>query len=266
MLEAERAKRAATEAELRTRDDFLSLAAHELRTPLTALQLNLQSLGRSMRDPPDLVSKAAAQGHRLSELVEELIEVSQIHLGHVKLVRRAVDLSAVVREVVTERSPDANKVECELRIVAPSSIVGRWDPAQLAHVLDNLLSNAFRFGAGAPVEISVERHDSKARLVVHDHGIGIPRARLPFVFDLFEHAAPSRNYGGLGMGLFVARALVRAHGGSIDVESAEGAGSTFTVDLPLDPRQGCTPATMAAEPPNTIASSTNSSGTSASAG
>jgi signal transduction histidine kinase len=265
-LEAERAKRTATETELRTRDDFLSLAAHELRTPLTALQLSLQSAERSAPNPTDFISRAATQLRRLSELVEELIDVSQIHLGHLTLVRREVDLSALVRDVVADRAAEAKSSRCEVRIVTAQSVVGRWDRAQIAHVLSNLLSNAFRFGPGAPIEISVERRDKTARLVVRDQGIGIPRARLPFVFDLFEHAAPSRNYGGLGMGLFVARALVQAHGGSIDVVSTEGAGSTFIVDLPLDDAQDSRRAIIPAEPPKTIASSANSSLTSASAG
>jgi signal transduction histidine kinase len=112
----------------------------------------------------------------------------------------------------------------------------------------------------------VERRNSSARLVVRDQGIGIARARLPFVFDLFDHSAPSRNYGGLGMGLFVARAVVRAHGGSIDVVSSEGEGSTFIVDLPLEEPQDSTRAIIAEEPPKTIASSANSSLTSASEG
>jgi signal transduction histidine kinase len=265
-LEAERARHAATQAELRTRDDFLSLAAHELRTPLTALQLNVQAIARTLPDPPELVSKAVAQLRRLSDLVEELIEVSQIHLGHLTLVRREVDLSTLVRDVVAERSADAKNARCEVRVAAPPSIVGHWDRTQIAHVLSNLLSNALRFGTGAPVEISVESRDSTARLVVRDHGMGIPRARLPFVFDLFEHAAPSRNYGGLGMGLFVARAVVRAHGGSIDVASSEGDGSTFTIDLPLDVAHDSRRAIIPAEPPKTIASSMNSSLTSASEG
>jgi signal transduction histidine kinase len=231
-LEAERVRRAATEAELRTRDDFLSLAAHELRTPLTALQLSLQSACRTLPDPPHSLTKAQAQGRRLSELVEELLEVSRIHLGQVTLARRDVDLSAVVRDVVAARAADAQSARCEVRILSAPPVVGFWDPEQIAHALSNLLSKAFRFGAGAPIEISVEQHDSTARLVVRDHGIGIPRARLPFVFELFGESA-ARCYGGLGVGLFVARALVRAHVGSIDVQSSEGTGTTFTIDLPL---------------------------------
>jgi signal transduction histidine kinase len=233
LLEAERAKRAATEAELRTRDDFLSLAAHTLRTPLTALQLSLQSGCRALSSPSAMLSRAEKQGRRLSGLVEELIEVSQIHLGDVTPARRDVDLAAVVREVVDARAVDAQSARCEVRILGAPSVVGYWDPGQIAHVLSNLLSNAFRFGRGAPIEISIERHETAARVDVRDYGIGIPRARLPFVFDLFGSAVVSRGYGGLGVGLFVARGLVRAHGGSIDVQSTEGGGATFTVDLPL---------------------------------
>jgi signal transduction histidine kinase len=233
MLEAERAKRAAAEEEVRTRDDFLSLAAHELRTPLTSLQLGIQALSRAAPSPSEMLSTTARQARRLSDLVEELVDVSQIHLGHVRLVRSDVDLSALVREVVASRATEVKQARADVEFFGDPSVVGHWDRAQIAHVVANLLANALKFGQGAPIEITVGRHDDTARLVVRDHGIGIPRGRLPFVFDLFDRAAPARNYGGLGIGLYVAGALVTAHGGSIDVESTEGLGSAFTVELPL---------------------------------
>jgi signal transduction histidine kinase len=98
--------------------------------------------------------------------------------------------------------------------------------------------NAAKFGAGKPIEIRIERLGAAARLTVTDHGIGIDPARRPYVFDRFERAVPSSRYGGLGLGLYIARSIVVAHGGTITVESVLGAGSSFTVTLPcstLDP-------------------------------
>jgi signal transduction histidine kinase len=111
-------------------------------------------------------------------------------------------------------------------------IVGRWDPSRLEQVVTNLMTNAAKFGAGKPIEIRIERSGADAQLTVTDHGIGIDPARCRHVFDRFERAVPSSRYGGLGLGLYIARSIVVAHGGTITVESELGAGSTFTVTLP----------------------------------
>jgi signal transduction histidine kinase len=110
--------------------------------------------------------------------------------------------------------------------------VGRWDPSRLEQVVTNLIMNAIKFGAGRPIEIRVGQRDGVARLVIEDHGIGIDPDRLPHVFERFERAVPWANYGGLGLGLYITGWIVRAHGGSIHVESVLGQGSRFTVELP----------------------------------
>jgi signal transduction histidine kinase len=102
-------------------------------------------------------------------------------------------------------------------------------------VVTNLVSNAIKFGAGKPIAIRIDRIGDAARLTVADHGIGIDPARLPYVFDRFERAVPSSSYGGLGLGLYIARSIVVNHGGAITVESEPGAGTTFTVTLPCEP-------------------------------
>ena len=233
LSEQERARREAAEEALRTRDDFLSLASHELRTPVTSLQLAIQALKRWPAKADDFLTTAERQSRRLSDLVEELIDVAQIHLGSVVLVPSEVDLAALVREVVALRHHDIERARSVVTVGGESTLVGYWDRAHLAHVVLNLLANALKFGPGAPVEITLTRGDGDvARLVVRDHGIGIPPGRLPFVFELFERAVPASRYGGLGLGLYVVRALVEAHGGWIRVESDEGAGSTFTSELP----------------------------------
>jgi signal transduction histidine kinase len=131
-------------------------------------------------------------------------------------------------------------VEC----AAP--VIGQWDPSRLDQVVTNLLSNAAKFGAGKPIEIRIEQLGDSARLTVIDHGIGIDPARRPRVFDRFERAVPSSRYGGLGLGLYIARSIVIAHGGTIAVDSELGAGSMFTVTLPCSP-PGSTPGPVASE-------------------
>jgi len=120
-------------------------------------------------------------------------------------------------------------------VEAPAPVVGRWDPARLEHVIAHLLLNAFKFGGGKPVHVRVERNGNRALLSVKDEGIGIAREDQERIFHRFERAVGIRQYGGLGLGLWIASEFVHAHGGTIRVESAAGKGSIFTVDLPIDP-------------------------------
>jgi signal transduction histidine kinase len=118
--------------------------------------------------------------------------------------------------------------------------VGSWDRARIKKVIVSLLSNAIKFAPGKEIEVVVtgDRH-GWARLTVEDHGMGIPSERLPHIFGRLERAVSASHYGGLGLGLYIVRALVEAHGGTVDVSSAPGEGAKFTVDLPLaEPRVG----------------------------
>ena len=117
----------------------------------------------------------------------------------------------------------------------------------MAQLISNLLSNACKYGAGKPIEVSVEPLAERARLTVSDHGIGIPTADLERIFQPFERAVSFRHYGGLGLGLYITRQVVEAHGGSIQVQSELGRGSTFVVELPLARPPGAD-ATDAPEP------------------
>jgi signal transduction histidine kinase len=114
-------------------------------------------------------------------------------------------------------------------------VLGRWDPLRIEQVIANLLSNACKYGAGKPIEIQVGEEHGRARLSVQDHGIGIPAADRDRIFERFERAASRRHYGGLGLGLYISRQVVQAHAGAIRVQSQTGEGSTFIVDLPLQP-------------------------------
>lgn len=232
------------QAMLALREEFLSIASHELKTPLTALHLQIQVLtrwltgddsGMPARDRTrQILEGVDRQMKRLSRLVNDLLDVARIGAGRLDVERREIDLTALVAEVV-----DRFHVEVAASgsaITVRGEPVTVWaDPFRVDQVVTNLLSNAIRYGEGRPIEITVDRQPGAGRVQVRDHGIGIAAHQIQLVFDRFERVAVSHNYGGLGLGLYIARQIVEAHGGRVLVESAEGKGSVFTVELPLRP-------------------------------
>ena len=238
-------QRKATERDLReavrARDEFLHIASHELRTPLTSLKLQLESLRTSLSRPEALpperlqskAESALRQSARLGTLVDELLDVSRFAEDRVVVEAEEGDLVSAVRAVVERMGPDAARAGSEVRLVAPEAVRARFDPARIEQALTHLVVNALKYGAGKPVDVVVQRQGAAARLLVRDRGIGIDPAERERIFGRFERAVSSRHYGGLGLGLFVARRLVEAHGGTIEVDSAPGAGSTFAIELPL---------------------------------
>jgi signal transduction histidine kinase len=222
---------------LRVRDAFLSIASHELKTPLTALKLSAQSLRRAAVAQGGAPARAAdqvdQQVSRLVTLVDTLLDVSQLNERRLRLDPAEVDLAALVREVAGRLTGDAAAGGPAVVVEAAAPVVGRWDRVRLEQVAANLISNALKYGAGKPVVARVEAGAGLAHLAVIDGGIGIPAAEQGRIFERFERAEAARGYGGFGLGLWISRALVEAHGGAISVESAPGAGSTFRVRLPL---------------------------------
>lgn len=227
-----------TQRSLRLREEFLVLAAHELRTPLTALLLQLQGLSRRMAQAglghsfTERVDAAARQVARLSDLVETLLDVSRLAAGAMLLTVEDVDLAAVVEEVLGRLEESARAQGTTVALDVQSRPVGRWDRVRLDQVVTNLLTNAIKYGAGKPIDVQVRATEDLAFLSVRDRGIGIPPADLERIFGRFERAHSVRAYGGLGLGLYVARQIVEAHGGRIRAESAIGEGATFVVELP----------------------------------
>jgi signal transduction histidine kinase len=145
-----------------------------------------------------------------------------------------VDLSALARRVVEAQADGIARSHSEVTLHAPEPVVGAWDPRRIEVVLANLLSNAVKFGDGKPIEISVGSAGGLALLTIRDRGMGISAADQRRIFDRFERAVSEQNFGGFGLGLWVTREVVEAHGGRVSVESARGEGSTFRVELPLD--------------------------------
>lgn len=222
---------------IRARDRFLSVASHELYTPLSSLKLALEGLrGDRVRLSPEATEAALGIAHRqverLERLIGNLLDVSRIQSGRLTPHLEEVDLGSVVEEVAEEMAQELAQVSSTLTISSPAPVVGRWDRAQLAHVVTNLLGNAAKFGAGAPIEVVVQREDETARLIVSDHGIGIPAEQLSRVLDPYERAVSDRSYGGLGLGLHIVRRIVEGLGGAVRIESVLGDTTTVTVSLP----------------------------------
>ncbi|QSQ22184.1 PAS domain-containing protein [Pyxidicoccus parkwayensis] len=229
-----------TQEAVRARDEFLSVAAHELRTPLAALRLRVQGaqgvLHAGVAGAQERLERALdaadRQVQRLSDLVESLLDVSQLQGSAPRLHLEDVDLASVVREVVSRSEEAAARVGCRLVVGALEPTPGKWDVARLSQVVTHLLSNAMKFGPGKPVEVGLESEADVATLVVTDHGIGIAPGRVDGLFRRFERAVPVRHYGGLGLGLYRLRRIVEAHGGEVSVNSTPGEGATFRIRLP----------------------------------
>ncbi len=226
--------------EVRDRDEFLSVASHELRTPVTALQLQLQLIQRAAGRPGGVVAEVLAgklnalerQCRRIAVLVNELLDVSRLRLGRLELRLEEFDLAEVAGETVAHLFEEGMRVGSHIDVVTAGAATGRWDRLRLEQVITNLLSNAIKFGQAKPITVEVSADSSLARLVVRDRGIGIEPADQERIFQRFERAVPSHHFGGLGLGLYIAREIVDAHGGTMQVDSQPGAGTTFTVELP----------------------------------
>jgi PAS domain S-box-containing protein len=220
------------------RDEFLSVASHELRTPVTSLQLAVQSALTIGAEAPagflrHALESSERQTRRLGRLVDALLDVSRIQAGRLELQREPTDLALIAREVTSLLDADARRAGCPVRVESEGPVVGHWDKARLDQVITNLLSNAIKYGAGAPIAITVRKLDGRARLTVRDQGIGLSPSERGRIFERFERAVSAKHYGGLGLGLYIVRRIVDAHGGQIAVESAPGAGAQFVVELPL---------------------------------
>ncbi|MBU8896635.1 PAS domain-containing protein [Corallococcus sp. M34] len=241
---ASEAQAEALRAALETRDEFLSIASHELKTPLTSLQLQLQLLARAVAGRasegeasplPARVRAAQRQVARLALLVATLLDLSRIRAGRLELEPEQLDLSALVTDLASRCQEDATSAGCLLNLQVTPGVVGFWDRLKLEQILTNLLSNAFKYGAAHPVEVTVDHDDARARVIVRDHGIGIDLEHQVRIFERFERAVYARDYGGVGLGLWISRKLARSLEGDIRVESVLGEGSTFIVQLPLRP-------------------------------
>ncbi|HWE26795.1 MAG TPA: GAF domain-containing sensor histidine kinase, partial [Polyangia bacterium] len=232
---------ASSQEAIRVRDDFLSIASHEMNTPLTPLTLWIQKLKKMLAKGttldahrlPLLLDTIDRQLGRMTRLVAGLLDVSRINAGKLQMHAEEVDLVALAYGVIDRHAAESQIAGCETSVRADGPIVGRCDPLRIEQVLTNLLANAIKYAPGTPITIALERRGEWAVIAVRDQGIGIASENFVRIFDRFERVASVQNIGGLGLGLFISRQIVEAHGGTLRVESEVGHGATFVVELPI---------------------------------
>jgi signal transduction histidine kinase/DNA-binding response OmpR family regulator len=220
------------QAAIRIREDFVSIASHELKTPLTPLKLQLASLQRRLPEDRgvvlDRLAIADRQVDKIEELVSQLLDVSKIAAGRFDLQPQWIDLRRIAERVFERFANNPAAAQMKLEGAARACL----DPFRMEQLLTNLVSNAVKYGQGKPIEVSLSTDESQVRLSVRDHGIGIGALEQTRIFDRFERAVSSSQYGGFGLGLWIARQIVEASGGRISVTSTLGAGADFVVLLP----------------------------------
>jgi signal transduction histidine kinase len=236
---------------LRAREHFISVASHELRTPLAPLRLQVQRLLRGMRRPgnapsPEAIVEALVivdrQVERLTALLDNVLDLTRLRLGRLRLAPEAMDLGALVEEVATSLRDSLAQTGGSLRIERRGPTIGLWDRARLGQVVTNLLANATKHGGGA-IEVTVAGAADAVTVVVRDHGPGIAAGAEQRIFDRFEQTTPPRDdggrgdtaAGGLGLGLYISREIVEAHQGRISIERPADGGVAFKIELPIKP-------------------------------
>lgn len=227
---------------IQVRDEFLSIASHELKTPMTSLKLQIQMTRRAVDTKESKVPTAerlakvldmsAVQVNRLNALVDDLLDVSRIESGKLTYHFEEVELCQLVKEVVERYQDHLLSAGCAVTVNVATAVPVWGDRYRLEQVVLNLLSNAAKYGRGKPVMVEVSGAGC-ARISVRDSGIGIPSDKLDKVFERFERAAHTAHIGGLGLGLYISREIMRGHGGTIRCESELGGGSNFVAELPL---------------------------------
>ncbi|MFY0525753.1 PAS domain S-box protein [Archangium gephyra] len=231
---------------LRTRDEFLSIASHELRTPLTSLKLQMQMTQRRIErgDPgayePKRVSKLVEQSNhqlaRLTRLVGDMLDIARIRTGRLVIEPGPVDAVELIREVMERLSPHLAEARTPATLEAPERLEAEWDRFRIEQVVTNLLTNAMRYGDHKPVAVKLRLQEGRILLSVEDQGLGIAKESQERIFNRFERAISASDVSGLGLGLFISRQIIEAHGGRIWVESeGPGRGAAFFVELPVFP-------------------------------
>ncbi|HJU17146.1 MAG TPA: HAMP domain-containing sensor histidine kinase [Stellaceae bacterium] len=229
---------------VKARDEFLAIAAHELRNPMTPILGQIDILLTTARRAGSFCPQPIAAGlERLEQLIDSyiqrataLLDISRITSGKLHVHYRPVELSELILNCVRKHLPTFERAGCSVVQHLQSGVTAHLDALAVEQIVDNLLSNAAKYGAGAPVEIALSCNETTAQFSIRDHGIGISAGDQARIFDRFERVVSARNQsGGFGIGLWISRQLVEALHGDIIVDSRPGEGSTFEVILPRRP-------------------------------
>jgi signal transduction histidine kinase len=181
------------------------------------------------------MERATKAGERLAELIEKLLDVSRIATGKIKLSVESFDLVDAVRDVVERFRDAATQAGCSLSIKADGPIASVWDRLRVEQILTNLVANSIKYAPGTPIEVSVAQELETAIIEVHDHGAGLSETDLSRIFERFERA--NTNHTGLGLGLYIARQIAEAHGGTVIARNRDNGGAVFILRLPIAPKR-----------------------------
>ena len=238
--ESLRQENAALREAVRARDDFIVTAAHELRNPMTPMLMAVQALRGTLSDVPGVSPRVLAVLERLDRAVSLytrrtsiLLDVGRLAAGTFRLETLPVDLAQVVRDTVEGFQAQADQAGVTLAVSTSGTLSGEVDDLVLRQIVDNLVSNALKYGGGKPVHVSLERRGGNVVLTVRDSGIGISATDLDRIFAPFERAVTRRQQPGFGLGLWIVGRLVDVLGATISCDSAPGQGAVFTVTLPI---------------------------------
>ena len=232
---------AALRHEIALRDEFISTAAHELRNPLSPAYMQLEHLKDTLRSSSEPISRAwliaqldamTLRFDRFLETLNRLLDASRLGAGHLVLMAEPCDLVEVLHSVLSAAQRELIAAKCDVELAVPDALIGSWDRLRVEQIISNLVSNSVRYGAGGPISIGLFAEHETACLRISDRGIGIAAEDLPRIFQRFERASNVGRSMGFGIGLWVVAELCRAMGGTIEVESELGKGTTFTVALP----------------------------------
>ncbi|MBC8052404.1 MAG: HAMP domain-containing histidine kinase [Sphingobacteriaceae bacterium] len=224
---------------LRVKDEFINLASHELKTPLTSIRGYLQIIQmKSLKSDPqnrDLITKATNQTAKLTNLINDLFNVSKMQMGLQPLEKSEINLN----ELINELAADFETLNRHVSVEADEEVIIVVDRDRIKKVLENLLENAFKYSkADSEVILRVRKVNDRIKVSIQDYGLGIGDDKIQHVFERYyrvEHT--SQNYSGMGLGLYICAQIINQHGGVIGVESQLGKGSIFWFELPYQPTQ-----------------------------
>ena len=226
---------------LRLRDEFLSIASHELKTPLTSILLSLQFVLRHLQKEKKVDKQiisalkiGIAQSKSLSALMNDLLNISVISTGILKIEPEKTDLIQIINDSIEGFHLKSKKENVKIDFKHKEKhILGMWDKIRIGEVFSNILSNALKYGKGKPIIVVAKKGKSKVTVEIKDKGIGISKDEMGQIFELFRRTKVAIEYKGMGVGLYISRQIIEAHGGKLTVKSKEMKGSTFTITLPL---------------------------------
>jgi len=226
------------------RDEFLSIASHELNTPLTPLKIQLDTLtsvlekGNLSALTPErlkmMVKVFHVQVNKIANLVSNLLDVTSFATQSLILNRQQINFNELIEKVLGNYSEEITKAKCPIILHLENNVLAYWDPERIQQVITNLLFNALKFAAGRPIKITTQLQQPNVLFTVEDNGPGILPQHFASIFNRYKRIGPNSQTGGLGLGLYICKQIIEAHGGKIKVESQQGKGTKFLVELPLD--------------------------------